>query len=123
MIFVFGSNLAGIHGAGAARVAVDKYGAVYGNGIGRQGESYGIPTKDEFIETLDLPEIRHFIEGFIQYATQHPELEFQVTQVGCGLAGLVAEDIAPMFKDAPLNCLFDEKWKPFLPNHRMWGTF
>lgn len=113
-IFVFGSNLAGIHGAGAAQAARLYYGAVSGLGIGPQGRSYAIPTKDEKFKCLSLDIIRHYVEGFVKYTKSHPELEFFVTRVGCGLAGNLDEDIAPMFKECGDNCSFAEEWKEYL---------
>lgn len=103
-IFVFGSNLAGRHGAGAALAARQQHGAIYGRGIGRQGNSYAIPTKDAALRPLTLDEIRPHVETFLAYARQHPELTFRITPVGCGLAGNKPRHIAPMFRDAPLNC-------------------
>lgn len=110
-IFVFGSNLAGIHGAGAARFAVINHGARYRQGIGLQGTSYGIPTKDHRINTLPLCEINPHVQNFIAFAKEHPELTFQVTRIGCGLAGYTDTDIAPMFKGAPDNCELPEGWR------------
>lgn len=124
MIFVFGSNEAGRHGAGAALWAAQHYGAKYGVGFGPQEHSFAIPTKDWRIETLPVVVIKQYIDRFIVYARWHPTDTFQVTQLGCGLAGLQAKDIAPLFKYAPPNCLFDEAWKEYLPKkHRYWGTF
>ena len=123
MIFVFGSNLAGKHGAGAARVALLHHGAIYGEGIGRVGDSYAIPTKDKAIQSLPLDEIREYVNSFIKYASLRLDVEFQVTQIGCGLAGFTAEQIAPMFEPAPGNCYFDSAWKQWLPDRRFWGTF
>ena len=97
-IFVFGSNLAGRHGKGAARHAALFKGAVYGQGEGLQGESYAIPTKDRNLAPLPLPEIEQHVRTFLAFAEAHPELEFQVTAIGCGLAGYRPEQIAPMFK-------------------------
>ena len=121
-IFVFGSNLAGIHGAGAARHAVIHHGARYRQGEGLQGRSYAIPTKDYNINTLPLDEIRKYVEVFVAFAYEHPDLTFQVTRIGCGLAGYQSSDIAPMFNGAPSNCLFDTDWEPFLPNKQFWRT-
>jgi hypothetical protein len=104
-IFVFGSNLAGRHGAGAALYARKHHGAIYGIGVGHQGNSYAIPTKDERIETLPLSVIRQYVDQFIAYANAHPEFVFRLTPIGCGLAGYKPDDIAPMFKDAPANVL------------------
>jgi hypothetical protein len=105
MIFVFGSNLAGRHGKGAARYARQRHGAVYGQGVGLQGNSYAIPTEDERLRTLPLDAIREHVAAFKRFAAEHPELTFQVTAIGCGLAGYRPEQIAPMFADAPANCV------------------
>jgi hypothetical protein len=102
-VFVFGSNLRGIHGAGAAKWAVENRGAIYWQGQGLQGNSYGIPTKDENIETLPLDRIEGYVKVFLQFAEDHPELTFQLTPIGCGLAGLTPEQIAPMFSSASGN--------------------
>lgn len=123
MIFVFGSNLAGRHGAGAANYAMTARGAKYGVGVGRTGECYALPTKDLQVRTLPLATIQGYVDQFIQHATEHTECDFQVTCVGCGLAGYTHADIAPMFKGAPANCYFDEKWMPFLGDqYNYWGT-
>ena len=94
-IFVFGSNLAGMHGGGAARIARLHFGAVMGKGVGLQGQSYAIPTMQGGVET-----IRPYVDEFIIFAHQHPELHFLVTPIGCGIAGFEAEDIAPLFERA-----------------------
>jgi hypothetical protein len=113
-IFVFGSNLAGIHGAGAAKVAVQKFGATYGIGRGFRGMSYAIPTKDLEIRTLSLSEIKIYVEEFVRMANNPMVLaNFFVTRVGCGLAGYQDSDIAPMFKNAN-NCSFAEDWKIYI---------
>lgn len=123
-VFVFGSNLAGRHGAGAALQALRHRGAIYGLGVGHHGDSYALPTKDAVLAPLPFAEVAHNIGVFLSYARAHPELNFQVTQIGCGLAGFRAEDIAPMFRDAPGNCLFDSIWRPWLaPLTQYWGTF
>lgn len=111
MIFVFGSNLAGRHGKGAALTAIREYGSVYGQGVGRAGNSYAIPTKDSRLKSLMLDEIEFHINIFLKYAKKNKELEFQVTKVGCGLAGHSEEDIKPMFKDAPENCFLPLDWR------------
>lgn len=110
-IFVFGSNLAGRHGAGAAKKALIAHGAIYGNGVGPQGQSYAIPTKGHQLQVLDLPLITSYVYGFIKYAKQHPELTFNVTRIGCGLAGYTDAQIAPMFRDAPDNCKLPQGWR------------
>jgi hypothetical protein len=123
-IFVFGSNEAGIHGAGAAKTAYQKHGARWGKSYGHYGDSFAIPTKDDIIKTLPIPVIKQYVEGFIAYAWGHPKLNFKVTCIGCGLAGLKHQDIAPLFKNAPSNCYFDELWKEWLGDkHKYWGTF
>lgn len=123
MIFVFGSNLAGIHGAGAAKYAVDHHGAIWGRGIGLQGDSYGIPTKDRQINTLPLFKVIEHIQEFIKHARMNPSVEYKVTRIGCGLAGFNDATIAPLFTDAPANCLFDTQWYPWLGNDKQyWGT-
>lgn len=103
-MFVFGSNLSGRHGAGSAHHAYKNCGALYGCGIGPQGDSYAIPTKDEFIQSMDLERIAIHVRNFIDYAKDHPELDFEVVKIGCGLAGFKSEEIAPMFKGYPDNC-------------------
>lgn len=109
-IFVFGSNLAGRHGKGAALYAYKHHGALYGQGVGRQGMSYAIPTKDSGLIALPLWAIKCYIDNFIVYAKNHPELTFQLTRIGCGLAGYTDIDIAPMFKDAPNNVIKPKGW-------------
>lgn len=89
MIFVFSSNLAGRHGKGAALCAKNHHGAEYGIGVGRTGNAYAIPTKDRRIRTLPLPRIAKYVAEFLAYARAHPELEFEVTKIGCGLAGFI----------------------------------
>jgi hypothetical protein len=110
-VFVFGSNLAGIHGAGAAYTALKQDGAIMGVGVGIQGDSYGIPTKDENINTMPLKQIQKHVNDFMQYAGKHLGTIFQVTKIGCGLAGYKDSDIAPMFVGASPNCVFDIGWK------------
>lgn len=110
MIFVFGSNLAGRHGAGAALYAVTYRGAIYGQGKGPQGRSYAIPTKDAQLKPLPLTEIEKYVGVFIEYARAYPDQLFDVTRVGCGYAGYKDEQIAPLFRDAPDNCLLPDLW-------------
>ncbi len=110
-VFVFGSNRAGVHGGGAARTAKDSYGAKWGHGEGLQGRSYGIPTKDDHIETLPLEAVAEHVETFIQFALEHPEIHFAVTRIGCGLAGFTDVQIKPLFADAPPNCDLPEGWR------------
>jgi hypothetical protein len=113
-IFVFGSNEAGRHGKGAALFARQNHGAVYGQGVGRTGNAYAIPTKDLNIRTLPLLRIEQYVLDFIEYAYDHPELTFNVTRIGCGLAGYRDEDIAPLFKGAPDNCNLPDEWKEYV---------
>lgn len=94
-IFVFGSNLEGAHGGGAALLAWRKWGAKWGQGVGLQGQTYGIPTMHGGPEA-----IRPYVDKFIRFATDHPELHFLVTEIGCGIAGFTPEEIAPLFRDA-----------------------
>ena len=110
MIFVFGSNLAGRHGAGAALAARECHGARWGVGVGRAGNSYAIPTKDEKLQTLSLIHIKTYVDSFLDYARAHPELRFHVTAIGTGLAGYSHEQIAPMFAKAPPNCSLPLEW-------------
>lgn len=94
-IFVFGSNLEGMHGGGAARTAVEHFGAIWGQGVGLQGKSYGIPTMQGGIET-----IKPYVDEFIEFAKQRRDLFFYVTKIGCGIAGFKEEEIAPLFAEA-----------------------
>lgn len=145
MIFVFGSNEGGIHGGCAARFAYKERGARWGLSYGHFGQSFAIPTKGfkhfEATEkhpagigvgdTLSLPQIDAYVRGFLAFAYGHPELQFQVTCIGCGLAGLNHEDVAPMFslrlgrdpRFIPENLWFDEKWRPYLQHltDKFWG--
>lgn len=110
-IFVFGSNLAGIHGAGASAYALLAHGAIKGIGKGMAGNSYALPTQDYMINTLKLPDIKNFVQEFIEFAEYHHTLTFKVTAVGCGIAGYSPELIGPMFELAPINCLMPPEWK------------
>jgi len=99
-IFVFGSNESGRHGKGAAKTALG-WGAKWGQAAGLQGRSYGIPTKDKSVQrTLTVREIKPYVDDFIEFAKQNPQLVFLVTEIGCGLAGLKPKDIAPLFQEA-----------------------
>lgn len=110
-IFVFGSNLAGRHGKGAALHARQHYGAVYGVGVGPTRSAYAIPTKDRSLRTMVLLDIKPHVDIFLQYAEKHPELIFKVTRIGCGLAGYTDYQISPMFKNAPKNCFLPPNWR------------
>ena len=94
-IFVFGSNLEGLHGGGAAYLAYRKWGAIWGQGVGLQGQTYGIPTMHGGPDA-----IRPYVDEFIKFAQVHPELKFLVTEIGCGIAGFAPEEIAPLFIEA-----------------------
>lgn len=110
-IFVFGSNLRGAHGKGAALDAKELWGAEYGVGEGLTGRAYAIPTKDDKLKTRHLIEIGKSVKKFKEFAKSHPEMEFFVTRVGCGLAGYSDNDIGPMFGDAPENCELPPGWR------------
>ena len=94
-IFVFGSNLAGAHGGGAARLAFERFGAVWGEGVGLHGQTYAIPTMQGGVDT-----IKPYVDAFIRFAKEHSRLTFLVTRIGCGIAGFRDEEIAPLFKEA-----------------------
>lgn len=94
-VFVFGSNLAGIHAGGAARVARERFGAVMGQGVGIQGQSYAIPTMQGGVET-----IKPYVDEFIALAREWDQTTFWVTRIGCGIAGFTDEEIAPLFAEA-----------------------
>ena len=98
-VFVFGSNLGGFHGGGAARAAMRLFGAVWGQGVGLQGQSYAIPTMQGGVET-----IKPYVDEFIAFAQSRPDLYFYVTRIGCGIAGFTDDEIAPLFREAlPLD--------------------
>lgn len=103
-IFVFGSNLAGRHGKGDALLARQRHGAIYGQGEGLQGNSYGLPTKNALIQSLPLAEVEKSVARFLDFARAHPEMNFNVAAVGCRLAGFTPAQIAPLFAGAPSNC-------------------
>ena len=94
-VFVFGSNLEGLHGGGAALLAYERFGAIWGQGTGLQGKSYGIPTMHGGIDA-----IAPYVDEFIAFAREHRELKFLVTEIGCGIAGFTVEEMAPLFKGA-----------------------
>ena len=112
VVFVFGSNLRGRHGAGAAKAALERYGAIEGQGVGLQGQSYAIPTKDYRIQTMPLEVIEPYIKEFVQFTHDHPDMTFMVTPIGTGLAGYRHEDIAPLFKGV-INCWLPLAWLSF----------
>lgn len=94
-IFVFGSNLEGSHGGGAAAIAVKRFGAIWGQGVGLQGQSYGIPTMHGGVST-----IKPYVDEFIEFAKNNPKFDFLVTRIGCGIAGFREEEMAPLFAEA-----------------------
>ncbi len=109
-VFVFGSNDAGIHGAGAARQAYQEYGAKWGWGEGMMGNSYAIPTKDKELNTKNISDITLSVSRFLYYAQCNPQLQFFVTRIGCGLAGYTDKEIAPLFNGAPTNVELPHGW-------------
>lgn len=111
VVFVFGSNLAGRHGAGSALEARKNWGAEYGVGEGPTGQAYAIPTKDENLNPLSLTLIRMYVDRFLAYARQHPELTFRLVKIGCGLAGFAEVQIIPMFKESSANVVLPEGWR------------
>lgn len=113
-IFVFGSNLNGVHGRGAAKTARLEYGARLGVGVGPTGMAYAIPTKDGRFQSLPLAEINLYVERFLEFARSRQDVAFYVTPIGTGLAGYSHDAIAPMFKGAPNNCYFSEQWETYL---------
>ena len=124
-VFVFGSNKSGVHGAGAAKTALMQYGAIMHQAQGLQGKtphgsSYAIPTCTYYekgmkrIPALSIEEIKENVNQFKDFASKHPELYFTVTRIGCGLAGFHDSQIAPLFKDSPLNCEFEERWFAYI---------
>jgi len=115
-IFVFGSNLAGRHGAGAALAARRYHGAVYGCAEGLQGNAYAIPTKDRELKPRSLEEIKQSVETFKAFAREMLDVEgvtFQVTRIGCGLAGYRDHQIGPLFADASKNCELPMNWEQY----------
>lgn len=128
-IFVFGSNTAGIHGAGAARQARESFGAQLGLSFGHTGRCFAIPTCDKNFEALPLNTIRDYVRGgigaftqkglykpFLTQAAEHPELRYLVTEIGCGLAGYTPEQIAPFFVDSPANVVLPDSFTKVINN-------
>lgn len=120
--FVFGSNLLGIHRSGAARDAMEHFGAIYGQGEGLQGQSYALPTKSSPHRTLSLESVKKSVDNFLLTAKKfddfNPTKIFYVSRVGCGLAGLKDKDIMPMFFWAPNNVFLPVEWKEL--GHKVW---
>jgi len=109
-VFVFGSNLAGKHNGGGARVALEKFGAIYGQAFGIQGQSYAIPTLGFNFEKISLEEIRLYIDLFFNYAFNHPQYEFLVTKIGCGIAGYDILEIAPLLLNPFKNIILPKEF-------------
>lgn len=110
-VLVFGSNLSGRHGRGGAKFAIQHCGAQYGNGFGPQGRSFAIPTKDEWMRVLPLDAIAQYVRQFLHFATQNPHLTFYISPIGTGLSGYQHHHIAPMFVEAPVNCILPNVWQ------------
>lgn len=113
-VFVFGSNLAGRHGKGAALWARRHRGAIYGQGIGRQGDAYAIPTKDHQLLVLPLHLIQTHVADFLDHARLAPDTRFEVTPIVCGLAGYRPDQIAPMFSTAAANVMLPDSFNAVL---------
>lgn len=122
VIFVFGGNEKGAHGAGAAKDAVLYFGAVYGQAEGLQGQSYALPTKNKHLKTLPPIQIAQYVLRFLKFAREHPELKFLITPLGTGLAGISDLVIAPMFRDLPENCCVHEDWVLYLAHEEAVDT-
>lgn len=113
-VFVFGSNVEGRHGKGAAKFAMQNFGAKYGIGEGMTGRCYALPTVGRGIKKMPLSQIQEHVNKFISYAKVNEDLTFLVTKVGCGLAGYTAADIGPMFKEAPGNVVLPVEFETFI---------
>ena len=113
-IFVFGSNLAGRHGAGSAKHAMLHHGARYGVGVGFCGTSYAIPTKDAHLRVLPLNVIKEHIDTFVEFARKNSNMNFEIVKVGCGLAGYTDAQVAPLFQGLPNNCKVHQDWLQYL---------
>lgn len=113
-IFVFGSNMAGTHAGGAAKIALQHFGAMHGVGRGWSGQSFAIPTMNEHLQQMPLSQIEHYIHDFKLYVKNHPKSKFFITAVGCGVAGYKIEEIAPMFKGIAHHVIFPASFRPFV---------
>lgn len=113
-VFVFGSNMAGQHAGGAARTALEHFGAMTGVGRGWSGQSYAIPTMNEHLQQMPLSQIQHYIDDFKIYTKNHPKMTYFITSIGCGIAGYKTEEIAPMFKGISHNVIFPSSFRPFV---------
>ena len=116
LIYVFGSNTRGVHGAASALEARKRYGAILGHGFGLMGQSYAIPTKDYSIRTLDLQTIEAYVGGFRLFVQNNQNLKIYITPIGTGLAGYQHSDIAPMFRNmvGKERYWYLEEWRPYL---------
>jgi hypothetical protein len=121
-IFVFGSNESGLHGGGAARQAYQSFGAIMHEGIGLFGNTYAIPTIGPILgNVLKLDKIKSYIDDFILFAKTRPDLVFYMTEIGCGIAGLKVEQVAPLFDENPsTNVLFPKSFISFIKNSKTW---
>ena len=113
-IFVFGSNLAGRHGAGSAKHAMLHHGARYGVGVGFCGSSYAIPPKDQNLRVLPIDTINIYVKEFLKFAKENSHLQFDIVRIGCGLAGYTDAQIAPLFRGLPSNCKVHQEWEQYL---------
>lgn len=113
-VFVFGSNLAGLHRGGAARTAKDHFGALQGVGRGWSGQSFAIPTLNEHFQPMPLSQIAHYIDDFKIYTKNHPLQTYFVTSIGCGGAGYQPEDIAPLFAGISPNVILPIRFQHYL---------
>lgn len=113
-VFVFGSNLAGTHAGGAAKIANIHFGAIKGVGRGWSGQSFAIPTMNEHLQQMPLSQIQHYVDDFKIYAQNHPKVKYFITSIGCGVAGYKVEEIAPMFKGIAQNVIFPASFRAFV---------
>lgn len=113
-VFVFGSDMAGQHADGAAKTAVEHFGALNGVGRGWSGQSYAIPTMNEHLQQMPLSQIQHYINHFKIYTKNHSKIQYFVTSLGCGIAGYKIEEIAPMFKGISRNVILPQSFRPFV---------
>jgi hypothetical protein len=113
-VFVFGSDLAGRHASGDALVALRRYGAVYGRGMGLQGRSYAIPVRDEKGKHLPIAVIARYVDAFLRFAVIHRETTFHVSRIGCAREAYRDDEVAPLFTGAPPNCRLPKGWQRFL---------
>jgi len=110
-IFVFGSNLAGIHAGGAAKQAHEQFGAIWGQGEGIQGQSYAFPTLTKSFKKVTPVTLVCNATRLFKCCEDNPDKEFLLTRVGCGIAGFQDEDIRPLFENHPNNLILPEEWR------------